>query len=170
MQSAIDEVIEQAAVTLQCPQKNIRLIWSGQTARSQIRPQTEYPRYSVQQSTGPRPRSEQAASSRNNRVNSNFEPKREERARCPALSFPDIFSHTGSHWFESGSLHQNADIQELETKAWTAQAILYGHLAEQFGKASACVGCGQCEKICLQHLPNIHWLNQVLKRFEGSIS
>lgn len=64
----------------------------------------------------------------------------------------------------------NADMQELETKAWTAQAMLYGHLAEQFGKASACVGCGQCEKMCPQHLPVIQWLKKVAERFEGDIS
>lgn len=38
----------------------------------------------------------------------------------------------------------NADVKELESKAWTAQTLLYGHLAEQFGKVSACVGCGAC--------------------------
>lgn len=60
----------------------------------------------------------------------------------------------------------NTDMQELETKAWTAQTMLYGHLAEQFGKASACIGCGQCEKMCPQHLPIIQLLKQVTKRFE----
>lgn len=64
----------------------------------------------------------------------------------------------------------NADMQELETKAWTAQTMLYGHFAEQFGKASACVDCGQCEKMCPQHLPVREWLKQVAERFEGSIS
>ena len=64
----------------------------------------------------------------------------------------------------------NSDMQELETKAWTAQTMLYGHFAEQFGKASACVGCGQCEKMCPQHIPIRAWLKQVAERFEGSIS
>ncbi len=64
----------------------------------------------------------------------------------------------------------NANMQELETKAWTAQTMLYGHFAEQFGKASACVGCGQCEKMCPQHLPVRKWLKQVAERFEGNIS
>ena len=64
----------------------------------------------------------------------------------------------------------NSDMQELETKAWTAQTMLYGHFAEQFGKASACVGCGQCEKMCPQHIPIREWLKRVAERFEGSIS
>lgn len=62
----------------------------------------------------------------------------------------------------------NADMQELETKAWTAQTMLYGHFAEQFGKASACVDCGQCEKMCPQHLPVREWLKKVAERFEGA--
>ena len=64
----------------------------------------------------------------------------------------------------------NADVQELESKAWTAQTLLYGHLAEQFGKASTCVGCGQCEKMCPQHLPIRKWLKEVATRFEGGLS
>ncbi len=61
----------------------------------------------------------------------------------------------------------HADMQELETKAWTAQTMLYGHFAEQFGKASACADCGQCEKMCPRHLPVREWLKQVAERFEG---
>lgn len=64
----------------------------------------------------------------------------------------------------------NADVQELESKAWTAQTMLYGHLAEQFGKASVCIGCGQCEEMCPQHLPIRKWLKEVSARFEGNLS
>lgn len=60
----------------------------------------------------------------------------------------------------------NADMQELEAKTWTAQTIAYGHLAEQFGKASACIGCKQCEKMCPQHLPITQLLKQVTKRIQ----
>lgn len=60
----------------------------------------------------------------------------------------------------------NADMQELESKAWTAQLMLYGHLSEQFGKASQCIGCGKCENMCPQHLPIRKWLQDVAKRFE----
>ncbi len=61
----------------------------------------------------------------------------------------------------------NTDMQELSTKAWTAQLMLYGHLSEQYGKASACIECGQCEKMCPQHLPGTKWLKEVAKQFEG---
>ena len=63
----------------------------------------------------------------------------------------------------------NADMRELETKAWTAQTMLYSHVSEQFGKASDCIGCGQCEKMCPQHLPIRKWLEKVAGRFEGTI-
>lgn len=61
----------------------------------------------------------------------------------------------------------NADMRELETKAWTAQTMLYSHFSEQFGKASACIGCGQCEKMCPQHLPIRKLLTEVAAHFEG---
>lgn len=60
----------------------------------------------------------------------------------------------------------NADMLELESKSWTAQLMLYGHLSEQFGKASDCIGCGKCEKRCPQHLPIRKWLKDVAQRFE----
>ena len=61
----------------------------------------------------------------------------------------------------------NADMRELETKAWTAQTMLYSHFSEQYGKAGDCIRCGQCEKMCPQHLPIREWLKKVAERFEG---
>lgn len=60
----------------------------------------------------------------------------------------------------------NADMRELAEKAWTAQTMLYSHFSEQYGKASECIGCGQCEKMCPQHLPVRKWLKKVADRFE----
>lgn len=60
-------------------------------------------------------------------------------------------------------------MRELETKAWTAQTMLYSHFSEQSGKASDCIGCGQCEKMCPQHLPIREWLKKVSGRFEGTV-
>ena len=61
----------------------------------------------------------------------------------------------------------NADLQEVEGKGWTPQGEYYDNLTKTFGKASDCVGCGQCEGVCPQHLPIIENLKQVAKHFEG---
>ena len=61
----------------------------------------------------------------------------------------------------------NADKQEYEGKGWMPQASYYHHLVEQGrGKASDCIGCGQCEGICPQHLPVITHLKEVAHYFE----
>ncbi len=60
----------------------------------------------------------------------------------------------------------NVDVIEPETKTWTAQSLLYAHYSEQYGKASACIGCGQCEKMCPQNIPIRNWLKEVAARFE----
>ena len=63
----------------------------------------------------------------------------------------------------------NADMRELEAKAWTAQTMLYSHFSEQFGKVSSCIECGQCEKIFPQHIPIREWLKKVAERFEEAL-
>jgi hypothetical protein len=59
----------------------------------------------------------------------------------------------------------NADLQELKEKGWTPQGEYYDRLTNDFGKASDCVGCGQCERACPQHLPIIKDLQEVAKHF-----
>ncbi len=60
----------------------------------------------------------------------------------------------------------NAEMQEIESKGWTPQNEYYDNLTKEFGKASACVGCGQCEGVCPQHLPIIENLKLVADKFE----
>lgn len=60
----------------------------------------------------------------------------------------------------------NQDMRELETKEWTAQTMLYAHFSEQFGKASECIACRQCEKMCPQHISVCEWIKKVSARFE----
>ncbi|MCM1040040.1 MAG: aldo/keto reductase [Ruminococcus sp.] len=61
----------------------------------------------------------------------------------------------------------NEDMREkLEEKGWTVNYTNYEILSGQFGKASDCVGCGQCENVCPQHLPIIADLKKVAEHYE----
>lgn len=60
----------------------------------------------------------------------------------------------------------NADLQESKEKGWTPQGEYYERLTHTFGKASECIGCGQCEGVCPQHLPIIEHLQEVASYFE----
>jgi len=62
----------------------------------------------------------------------------------------------------------NEDMREhLEEKGWTINFTNYDILAGKHGKASDCIGCGQCESVCPQHLTIIDYLKDVAKHYEG---
>lgn len=73
---------------------------------------------------------------------------------CPEhIAIPKYFSLYNSFKQESG-------------QGWTPYKIYYNNLTKIFGKASACVECRQCEKICPQHLPVTQLLKEVANCFE----
>ncbi len=60
----------------------------------------------------------------------------------------------------------NEDMRErLDEKGWTVNYTNYEILNGKFGKASDCVGCGQCESVCPQHLPVIENLKKVSEHY-----
>ena len=77
-----------------------------------------------------------------------------EESRCPrGIRIPDMFSslnaHEAFHNWNTGYYYNNVITGE-------------GH-----GKASECIRCGKCEKVCPQHLPIRELLKKVAATFEG---
>ena len=60
----------------------------------------------------------------------------------------------------------NADLQEVDGKPFNVQWNYYNNLTQTFGKASDCIGCKKCEKICPQHIHISDCLKDVAKQFE----
>ena len=77
-----------------------------------------------------------------------------EESSCPkGIRIPDMFSslnaHEAFHNWNTGYYYNN---------------IITG---EEHGKASECIRCGKCEKVCPQHLPIRELLKKVASTFEG---
>ncbi len=64
------------------------------------------------------------------------------------------------------SLYNEYMREDMEKKGWTISYSNYDTLAGKHGKASDCIGCGQCEGVCPQHLPIIQNLKEVAKQLE----
>ncbi len=56
------------------------------------------------------------------------------------------------------------------TGSFSSQAVYYNNISLKHGKASDCIGCGQCEKACPQHLPIRDYLQDVAAKFEAGSS
>ena len=62
----------------------------------------------------------------------------------------------------------NEDMREdLAHKGWTANYANYAKLTADHGRAGDCIGCGQCEGVCPQHLPIISLMRQVSAHYDG---
>ena len=61
----------------------------------------------------------------------------------------------------------NEDMREdLSKKGWTINFTNYEILSKTHGKAYDCIGCGQCEGVCPQHLTIIDFLKDVAAHYE----
>ena len=65
------------------------------------------------------------------------------------------------------SLYNEDMRDDLEHKGWTINYTNYQKLGDEFGKASDCIECGQCEDMCPQHLQIIESLVKVAAHFES---
>lgn len=80
---------------------------------------------------------------------------------CPKrIPIPEYFSLYNSYYH----LHVG---KEGTAGSTVSERIAYEHYFQSNGKASDCIGCGQCETICPQHIEVIKWLERVACLFEG---
>lgn len=72
---------------------------------------------------------------------------------CPQkISIPDVF--------------RAVNTMKLYDEDFRPKAFYKG-LVENSGKASDCIGCGQCESVCPQHLPIIELLKEAAEKLEA---
>lgn len=60
----------------------------------------------------------------------------------------------------------NAEFKDAGHRSWVSQKDNYKQLSAEKSKASDCIGCGQCELICPQHLKVTAHLKEVAECFE----
>jgi len=64
------------------------------------------------------------------------------------------------------SLYNEDMRDDLKHKGWTINFTNYANLKQNFGRAGDCIGCGQCEAVCPQHIPIIEKLKDVSAHFD----
>ena len=80
------------------------------------------------------------------------------------LSFPTT-PCTGGRYCVPGC-PMSIQIPDLFTAYNSIKTWYKNHTRDGHGTASACIGCGQCEGVCPQHLEIISLLKNVSKEFD----
>lgn len=75
---------------------------------------------------------------------------------CPKhIAIPDYFA-----------LYNSA--RRATSPNFSSQFVYYTNLAATHGRAGDCIGCGQCERACPQHLEITRFLKDVSEAFDGA--
>ena len=73
---------------------------------------------------------------------------------CPMnISIPDVF--------------RAINTMNLYGDVFRPKAFYGGLIGQGYGRASACIGCGQCEGVCPQHLPIIELLREASAKLDA---
>lgn len=73
---------------------------------------------------------------------------------CPMkISIPDVF--------------RSMNTMTLYNEEFRPKAFYNGLINAGYGRASDCIGCGQCEGVCPQHLPIISLLKEAAAKFDA---
>lgn len=75
---------------------------------------------------------------------------------CPKkIAIPDYFALYNS-------------VKQASSQQFSSQFVYYLNLTAKHGKAGDCIGCGQCERTCPQHLKITDYLKEVSAAFDGA--